>query len=615
MQEVYFRYGSSIIKGNVYKKDDKHLSLQFRFHEGLKDEIKIGFTSARWNPSDKSWTVPDNHRSKFVLSYLQGVDTYAKYNLPLINYNYKRDLYQHQKDMINHALTRRQCILAAEMGTGKTLTAIEVMELSGIKTWWYVAPKSALESVKLELGKWGAGVYPRLMTYEEMVRTLRAWIDGNSPPPAVIFDESSRLKSPQAQRTQAAQYLADQMRDYYGQDPYIILMSGSPAPKSPLDWWAQAEITCPGFLREGNVDKFRDRIAVMKLEENAGGIKYPKVLTYKDNPEKCNVCGKFKDHELHKVEMDDLLTFVPKGQTTHPSDVPHDWKESPNEIELMHKRLEGLVMVKFKKDCLDLPEKIYRTVECKPTPSTLRTAKFIRKSAPTVAQALILLREYSDGFQYHEKLIGQETCTYCKGTKKIPYEGPDGLMDCTHCSAKGYTKIYQTETVECDTPKIDALKDILDEKDEDGRLVVYAGFTGSIDRICATVVKAGWSYIRIDGRGWHSDLGTNDPQKLLTIFQNNRDDYKKVCIVGHPGSAGMGLTLTASDTIVYFSNDFNAESRIQSEDRIYRIGCRGATIIDLVHLPVDQLVIDNLKLKRQLQAITLGQIDAALEKE
>jgi hypothetical protein len=37
-----------------------------------------------------------------------------------------------------------------------------------------------------------------------------------------------------------------------------------------------------------------------------------------------------------------------------------------------------------------------------------------------------------------------------------------------------------------------------------GRIVVFAGFTASIDRVCEIVGNEGWLPIRVDGRGWHS---------------------------------------------------------------------------------------------------------------
>ena len=150
-------------------------------------------------------------------------------------------------------------------------------------------------------------------------------------------------------------------------------------------------------------------------------------------------------------------------------------------------------------------------------------------------------------------------------------------------------------------------------------MVVYAAFTASIDRVVEICRKYAWEVIRVDGRGWQwiGDHPVDGELDMLKTFQREGGhDAARVVFVGHPGSAGMGLTLTASPSIVYYSNDFNAESRIQSEDRIHRAGmdvARGATIIDLIHLPTDRLVLENLKKKRELQSLTLGELQACLE--
>jgi hypothetical protein len=624
MAELYFRYDGRILKGSVEPADEGKLALSLPFV--LKDELKASVSNPRWNPRDKVWMADDTFRTRFVLKFLQGTENvYARYDAPLIEVTPNRDkLYAHQLMMMRHKLTRKWAIVAAEMGTGKTLAAIETMEhareMYDVSQWWYVAPKSALESVKYQMRSWRAQVVPMFMTYEEMVRRLTGWTAGERPPQGVFFDESSRLKNAIAQRTQAAMHLANHIREYYGEKGFIIEMSGSPAPKSPVDWWAQCEVAHPGFIREGSDAKFRDRIALMRMEQNMSGIKYPKLITFRDSEKKCGVCGKLDDHEIHQIDQFAQLTFVPQGE--HPDQQIHKFEPMRNEIELMHKRMSGLVLVQFKKDCLDLPEKVYREEELKPTPTMLRLAKMVKKSAPSAAQALILLRELSDGFQYSEKLVGVVDCTFCegKGTEKRwdSEQNKEVEETCVHCGGKKKKKQYESVTVECDTPKVPALRNILEDKEEDGRLIVFAGFTGSIDRVCATIVAAQrggkkWNWIRVDGRGWSSDLGISDPQRLIEIFQEKRDEYPNVVFVGHPGSAGMGLTLTASDTIVYYSNDFNAESRIQSEDRIHRPGSRGANIIDLCHLPVDKLVLTNLKAKRDLMKITMGDLERALE--
>jgi hypothetical protein len=86
--------------------------------------------------------------------------------------------------------------------------------------------------------------------------------------------------------------------------------------------------------------------------------------------------------------------------------------------------------------------------------------------------------------------------------------------------------------------------------------------------------------------------------------------------VGQPGAAGMGLTLTAAHYTFFFSNDFNGENRMQAEDRGHRIGMnvlKGGFIGDVIHLPSDEKVIDNLKLKRDLQHMSMVGVRKAFE--
>src|SRR5438128_11677195 len=92
--------------------------------------------------------------------------------------------------------------------------------------------------------------------------------------------------------------------------------------------------------------------------------------------------------------------------------------------------------------------------------------------------------------------------------------------------------------------------------------------------------------------------------------------YPRVAYIGQTEAGGIGLDLTASPVGIYYSNDFNANSRIQSEDRGHRPGMdlnKGYTIIDILHLPTDKKVLDNIQMKRDLQAITLGDLSRVLE--
>jgi hypothetical protein len=89
----------------------------------------------------------------------------------------------------------------------------------------------------------------------------------------------------------------------------------------------------------------------------------------------------------------------------------------------------------------------------------------------------------------------------------------------------------------------------------------------------------------------------------------------RVAFVAHPQSGGLSVTLTEARMSVFWSNDFNPESRSQAEDRIHRIGMdenRGATIVDLIHLPTDLHVREVLRDNRRLELLTMGEIQKVL---
>jgi hypothetical protein len=84
----------------------------------------------------------------------------------------------------------------------------------------------------------------------------------------------------------------------------------------------------------------------------------------------------------------------------------------------------------------------------------------------------------------------------------------------------------------------------------------------------------------------------------------------RVAFVAHPESGGMSLTLTESRMSVFWSNSFKPEYRSQAEDRIHRKGMDenlGCTIVDLVHLPSDERVIQVISENRRLELMTMGE--------
>lgn len=601
----------------------------------LKDEIKA-MAGSKWHgfedPPKKVWSVTDCQRNRFQLEYLKGNNPYEWFDQDVVQREYERPLMAHQRELADHGLTYHFQIWAAEMGVGKTLSAFEVMEKSGVQNWFWVGPKSVLPAIRRESQKWNLqGVEVTYLTYDGLIRFIDDFNEGDTLPQGVIFDESSKLKNHGSQRSQAAQALADRIRQKFGLDGYVIAMSGTPSPKTPMDWWSQAEIVFPGFLKEGSVKALEHRLAFMVKEQFDSGP-VPKRIGWKDDEHKCAICGQLETDLCHDLEF-----------CEDPSEW-HNFKASINEVALMHDRLQGLVIVKHKKDCLDLPDKRYRKVICKPNKSTLRVASALVNSCPNAVQGLTLLRELSDGFQYRETEAGMGKCPHCEGKKTVEewfdptdpearYSAIDMLdpelverlekreVECPNCNGKGEVKLYTRTVREIPTPKEPALIDLLDENEEHGRIVIFAGFTGSVDRCVNICLKERWDVVRCDGRGFHVFRVESDGTVTQLVKQDaldywaNRDNVR-VAFVAHPESGGMGLTLTEACMAVFWSNSFKPEFRVQAEDRIHRPGIDanlGATIVDLIHLPTDDRVLQVIQDNRRLELMSMGEVTSALE--
>jgi SNF2 family DNA or RNA helicase len=172
---------------------------------------------------------------------------------------------------------------------------------------------------------------------------------------------------------------------------------------------------------------------------------------------------------------------------------------------------------------------------------------------------------------------------------------------------------YVRETRELLCPKDAALKALLEENEEQGRIVVFAGFTGSVDRCVRLCHEEGWDVVRCDGRGWQvtTHKGEIVAAKEPLDYWSDLASHPRIAFVSHPESGGMSLTLTESRMEVYWSNSWKPEYRTQSEDRIHRIGAdmnKGVTIVDLIHLPSDERVLEVIRANRRLERMSMGEV-------
>jgi SNF2 family DNA or RNA helicase len=112
--------------------------------------------------------------------------------------------------------------------------------------------------------------------------------------------------------------------------------------------------------------------------------------------------------------------------------------------------------------------------------------------------------------------------------------------------------------------------------------------------------KAGISYVEFYG-----EISEADRLTARRDFQSASDDPR--VFVGQIQTGGVGITLSRARTVIYLSNTFNTEDRVQSEDRAHRIGTQGSvTYIDLIAPgTVDQYIIRSLREDKKLSDLIM----------
>ena len=140
--------------------------------------------------------------------------------------------------------------------------------------------------------------------------------------------------------------------------------------------------------------------------------------------------------------------------------------------------------------------------------------------------------------------------------------------------------------------RLQALHDCLEEVD--GKVIIWATYREDIKKIVDSLKKA---YGEASTVEYHGGVDATLRQENIAQFQDVKGPTRY--FVGNAQTGGYGITLTAANTVIYFSNNYDLEKRLQSEDRAHRIGQTGSvTYVDLVaEKTIDEKIIKALKEK------------------
>ena len=474
-----------------------------------------------------------------------------------VNYNFKLPPFAHQHEALRNGMRRKEFGYFMEMGTGKSkvlLDNIGMLYLEGqinfalilapkgvYRNWvtkeipehmsddvchrvirWVSGPNKAQQAEMKSVADRFDGLTIFVMNTESFStrkgQTAGEWMAKHLGPNGMIaIDESTTIKNHKAKRTKALIKIAAAFK-------YRRLLTGSPITKSPLDIYAQTAFLGPRLLGHDSFFTFQSRYAVLN-RRTMGAKSFQQVVGYKN-------------------------------------------------LEELTEKIDQFSFRVLKKDCLDLPDKIY-------------TARYVTLTDEQAHMYSQLQQQAMLLFEDGEMVSAPAVITQMLRIQQV---------------LSGHLKTDDGEMKYFPSRRMEALEEITDE--HAGKAIIWSRFRYDILRITEMLNK---KYGEGSAAAYFGDTTSDERNNIVKNFQNPGHPLR--FFVGNPATAGYGLTLTEANLVVYYCNDFNLETRIQSEDRAHRIGQKNnVTYIDLISEgTIDEKIVDALRNKIDIGATVLGE--------
>ena len=226
----------------------------------------------------------------------------------------------------------------------------------------------------------------------------------------------------------------------------------------------------------------------------------------------------------------------------------------------------------LKEDCLDLPDKIYVKRNITLTPEQAKVYRQMKTTALAV-------------------LNGKQVTSATVLTQLMRLH----QITCGHFTADdGTTQLVKNN-------RITELMNVLEETE--GKAIIWANYQHDISEIKNAIIKEYGPESVVDYYGL-----TPQDQRQDNIKRFQQDPECRF-LLGTPQTGGYGITLTAANTVIYYSNGYDLEKRLQSEDRAHRIGQKKAvTYVDITcEDTVDEKITKALRKKINIASEVLGE--------
>jgi len=465
--------------------------------------------------------------------------------------------FRHQLDILSHSWNKENYAIFADMGTGKSKIIIDNIALlydrGKINAALIIAPKSIT-------GNWEKGEIPIHMPAHVEYHTI-LWSSNTT-------QKQQKLLEPLFKPLDKLIIFiinVEALSTSRGVDiTYKFLLSHSTF--MAID--ESTTIKNPKAIRTKNIIKMKD---LAKYRRILTGM--PVTKTPLDLYSQCY----FLDPYL--LDFSSYYAFKARYTITRKVHLPG--RHSFDQV-LKYIRLDELnaTLAKFstrvlKSDCLDLPEKIYLKRHVQLTPEQQKAYVEMKKYGVSLldkGQTMSAVNALAQLVRLH-----QITCGHVK------------------------TDDHQTRSIK--NNRIEELLSLLEETN-DKKIIIWAVYRYDIQEIEKQLQK---KYGVKSVATFYGDTKAENRQEIVNEFQDISSPLR--FFVANPQTGGYGLTLTASHTVIYYSNSYDLEIRMQSEDRAHRISqTEKVTYIDLIaQKTVDEKIVKSLRNKINLATQVLGE--------
>ena len=470
-----------------------------------------------------------------------------------MNYKFKTKPYQHQLDALEISWNKEVYAYFMEMGTGKTKVLIDNMSMlydkGKIDGALIIAPKGVV-------GTWYKQELPtHLVDHVENVTIL--W------QPSISKKQEEKLKSLFEIET-ALHILIMNVEAFSTQKGVDFATKFLSSHRTLMAIDESTTIKNPKAKRTKNILRLSKLAKYRRIMTGSPVTKNPLDL-YSQCEFLDPFCLDFASYYAFRNRYAEMKTANFYGRSVQ---IVARFRH----LDELAEKLKPFSYRVLKEDCLDLPEKTFmkRVVELTKEQKELYTQ--MKKMALAMLNGKVVTTKTA---LTQIMRLQQITCGH--------FTADDGTMQ------------------DIKNNRVDELMDVLDEIE--GKVVIWAHYQYDVKKIIKEIQKVHGPGSVVDYYGLTpKDIRQNNIEK----FQN--DDSVKY-FVGTPATGGYGITLTAASNMIYYSNGYDLEKRLQSQDRIHRIGQKKpVTYIDLIaEDTVDNRIVKALRKKINIASEVMGE--------